>query len=440
MIETTLRQLSGFKGISIDSRTIEQGNIFVAIKGPRFNGHQFIEAAIMQGAVAIVAEESHPTSVPLFLVENTRLALAQIAGNWRKKFNIPMVALTGSCGKTTVKEMIAAIFGLSGQVLATEGNLNNEIGVPLTLCKLGAHHKMAVLELGATKKGDVAYLTQFVQPTIALITNVTAAHLTGFGSLEGIAVAKGEIYHQLNEAGVALVNQDDVFAPYWCSINHAFNHKRRVITFGLTSHAEVTAEHLEMQGGGYYAFQLKTAQGQETIQLSLPGRHHVQNALAAAAVGVACGISLSDIAVGLQQVKPVKGRLYVQKTESGAILVDDTYNANLASVRAAIAFLGSHPGVKILVLGDLAELGDRAQAIHTKLGQEAKTAGISHVYTIGAWSRLASEAFGDGAHFTELGALIERLQKHLKPGTTVLVKGSRVSAMERVVQALCCFG
>lgn len=452
MIKTTLRQLKAilqpelvmggdfdelsFSGISIDSRTIKQGNLFIALKGSRLNGHQFIESAILQGAMAIVTEEPHTASVPVFLVKDARLALANIAGDWRKKFNIPIIALTGSCGKTTVKEMIAAILGPSGPVLATEGNLNNEIGVPLTLCKLNAHHKRAVFELGATKKGDIAYLTQFVQPTSALITHVTAAHVTGFGSLEGIAAAKSEIYYQLGEAGVAIVNQDDPFAAYWYSVNRAFSHKRRIITFGVSRDAEIIATHVEMRAAGCYAFLLRTPQGQAAIQLSLPGQHQVQNALAAAAVGVACDISLPDIAEGLRQVKPIPGRLTVQYTKSGVTLVDDTYNANLGSVRAAIAFLKSQPGVKILVLGDLAELGEMAQEIHTQLGEEAKTAGISHVYTLGILSRFASEAFGNGVHCTELEALIGHLKKHLKTGTTILVKGSRVSAMERVIQML----
>ncbi len=428
-----------FLGVSTDTRSLRKDNLFVALQGPHHDGHNFIEQAHKAGAAAALVNRRTETSLASLVVSHTRLSLGKLASDWRRRFHIPLVAVTGSNGKTTVKEMTAAILNRRGATLVTLGNLNNDIGVPLTLLRLGAMHRYAVIEMGANHAGEIAYLTQLARPTVALITNAGPAHLEGFGSIEGVAHAKGEIYSGLDEHGVAIINHDDLYSSLWRTLAR----NRRVLTFGLKPGADVTGEFVTLDGAA--RLRLHTPQGSIALQLKLPGRHNVLNALAAAAAALAAGASLEDVRAGLESMSPVHGRLESKPGVHGAHIIDDTYNANPSSLKAALDFVADLPAPRWLVLGDMAELGQEGAAHHAQAGREARARGIERLFAIGELSRFAVQSFGAGAdHFTDQQRLADVVHMELAalntaPGptqVTVLVKGSRASGMEHVVAAL----
>ena len=420
-----------FTGVSTDTRTLAPGALFVALTGPHFDGHAFVAAAAGKGAVGALVARPVDTEVPTVQVADTRLALGRLAAHWRQQFDIPVIAVTGSNGKTTVKNMIAAIMSETGPGLATQGNLNNDIGVPLTLLRLRAGDRYAVIEMGMNRPGEIDYLTRLTHPTIALINNAAAAHLAGLGSVEAVARAKGEIYAGLGDDGIAIVNADDDYAGLW----RALAGRRRIMTFGLDRPADVTAEYTLAADGS--TIHLQTPQGGISMRLSLLGRHNVMNALAAGSAALAAGASLADIQAGLEKLKAVSGRLEVKAGANGARVLDDTYNANPGSLAAGVEVLKSSAGERVLVLGDMGELGESAADIHRRVGALAARLGIERLYAVGELTREAVAAFGTKArHFDSQEALIDDLRRSMHADMTVLVKGSRSSRMERVVAGI----
>lgn len=418
--------------VAIDSRQLSPGGLFVALRGANHDGHDFIAQARQQGAAAALVSRPVAVDLPQLRVADTRLALGWLGAAWRQRFTRPLVALTGSNGKTTVKEMIAAILHCRGRVLATAGNLNNDLGVPLTLLRLG-DEDYAVIEMGANHIGEIAYLTGLARPDVALINNAGPAHLEGFGSLDGVARGKGEIYGGLEPDGVAIINRDDAYADYWSGLVDA----RRVIDFGLERPAQVSGQILE---GSRNLFRLNACGQQIDIELPLPGEHNVRNALAAAAASLAADAGLEDIKQGLESMHAVAGRLQRLPGADGFTLIHDAYNANPASLAAALSTLGIETGVHWLVLGDMAELGPNAAELHEQAGRQARLAGFQRCFALGEHSRLAVRSFGPGGmHYDSAEALIQVLRESLAASTekpTVLVKGSRSMRMERIVQAL----
>jgi len=369
------------------------------------------------------------------VVKDTRLALGDLAAYWRAKFEIPVVAITGSNGKTTVKEMLAAILkvaaGNDESVLATQGNLNNDIGLPMTMLNLDKQHRYAVLEMGMNHTGELSYLTGLAKPSIALVNNAGTAHIGELGSLEAIANAKGEIFEGLVDGGTAVINADDVFAGLWKSL--ASNHHQ--VTFGLKAKADVTARYELHEASS--AVELITPKGTANFSLPAPGVHNVSNALAAASAALALNVSLEKIATGLSQFAGVKGRLQVKEGFAGAKVIDDTYNANPMSMKAAIDVLKASAGERVFVMGDMAELGADAASMHAEIGAYAKTAGIEKFFALGALTKNAVIAFGENAaHFETLDTLVESLKSMMNAQATLLVKGSRSMRMERVVDAI----
>lgn len=436
-MNTTMRgHDTKIRSVGTDSRSIVKGQLFVGIKGESFDGSAFAMEAIKQGAVAAIVTKNNTEATPAILVEDTRLALGDLAHYWRKKFDLPLVAVTGSSGKTTVKEMITAIINAAnGKVLATRGNLNNDIGMPLTLLNMNKNHTHAVIEMGMNHEGEIRYLTKLAMPMVALVNNAGTAHIGELGSREAIARAKGEIFEGLADEGIAVINADDDFADYWKSLNKA----RKVITFGLRNQADVSAIY-QLQGD-CSKINLKTPNGEAQFKLHVLGFHNIQNALAASAVSVALGISAADIAKGLAQFSSVKGRLNWFEGINGAAVIDDTYNANPDSMKAAIDVLSSQKSTRLFVMGDMGELGRDAQQMHREIGAYAKEKGIQQFFSFGELSRLASEEFsqgldGNAQHFHTLEGLLEALREHMKNGVIVLVKGSRFMKMERVVNAI----
>ncbi|WP_103920490.1 UDP-N-acetylmuramoyl-tripeptide--D-alanyl-D-alanine ligase, partial [Candidatus Venteria ishoeyi] len=447
MIEASLAQISRallplkisgaddtrFQGCSIDSRSLQAGSLYLALRGERFDGHDFCATAVEQGAVALLVEQRQALNVAQILVQDSHRALAELAAWWRKQNPARIIAITGSNGKTSVKEMTTAILRQSTSqpdtMLATQGNLNNEIGVPLTLLNLNAHHRFAVIEMGANNPGEIARLSHWAQPQIALITQCAPAHLEGFGSIEGVARAKGEIYQALNAQGMAIINQDDQYADYWSGLTEA-----RHLSFGLTDKADIFASDIRLNSESSF-FHLHTPVGDCEIQLPLPGQHNIYNALAASACCLSCGLSLNSIQAGLSQLQAVAGRLQAQAGLRNSRIFDDSYNANPGSLKAGLNVLANCPTPRWLVLGDMLELGEQAQELHAQVGQLAKQAGIERVLTLGELSLAATENFGSNAqHFSDKTALIAHLQQTLPENCQVLIKGSRGSAMEQVVR------
>ncbi len=426
-------------GVSSDSRDLKPGDLFVALHGPRFDGHDFLEQAARAGAAGALVDRRTSEALPCLGVEDTRLGLGRLGSLWRQAADARVVAVTGSNGKTTVKEMLAAILARVGDTLATRGNLNNDIGLPLTLCRL-QEERFAVVELGANHPGEIGYLSRIARPQVAVINNAGRAHLEGFGTLEGVARAKGEIVEGLAADGVLVFNADDPHAPVWREMAG----ERRQVTFGVAQPAEVSspAGSLELTWGeeGFRSrFEVRIG-GEEafTVTLALTGAHNRMNALAAIAAAHALGVPRQAMVEGLASLEPVAGRLAPRQGSGGVRVVDDSYNANPDSVRMAVAVLGSAPGRKLLVLGDLGELGAEAEALHRELGHHIRAQGVDLLFTCGALSRATAESFGVGArHFHSREALVEHLLSLLQPGDTVLVKGSRAAAMEQVVEALC---
>jgi UDP-N-acetylmuramoyl-tripeptide--D-alanyl-D-alanine ligase len=427
-----------FQAVTTDSRKLQPGDLFVALKGERFDGHDFVADCLQRGAAAVMVCQSSASASrsPALLVEDTRLALGELAAYWRSKFHIPLAAITGSNGKTTVKEMLAAMLreaaGDDG-VLATEGNLNNDIGLPLTLFKLKPRHRYAVAEMGMNHPGEISTLTRIARPTVALVNNAGAAHLEGLGSIEAVARAKGEIFEGLSADGVAVINADDAFAPLWRQLAAP----RRILTFGLEQPSEVSAGYRLQTDGSQLVISTPQGRGRIEVRLAVPGLHNVRNALAATAAALAMGLEPAVIAAGLQRFGGVKGRLQHKPGKGGAVIIDDTYNANPASMRAAIGVLEAMPGRRLFVMGDMGELGADAAAMHSEIGVLAKRSGIDGLYAMGEMTAGTVQAFGAGArHFDTPEALAAALQPELKAGVTLLVKGSRFMRMERVVELL----
>ncbi|ASJ75891.1 UDP-N-acetylmuramoyl-tripeptide--D-alanyl-D-alanine ligase [Granulosicoccus antarcticus] len=419
-----------FTGVSIDTRTLKAGDLYIAIQGTRFNGHEFISAAIKAGAAAVLVHEDVQTSVPQLRVVNTQVALGQLARYWAQAFEIPLVAVTGSNGKTTVKEIIATILRQIGPVLATHGNLNNEIGVPLTLLEMREEHDYAVIEMGANHAGEIARLVNIAQPDVAVITKIGEAHLEGFGSIEGIANAKSEIYAGLSEHGYAVINADDQFAD---QMFKAASHCH-VRDFGQNPGADV-------QGVPGAGLKIKTMGQVIAPHFQLSGEHNQMNALAAVAAVQCLDVQMDSIILGLENVRAVPGRLEKKPGLNGAKLIDDSYNANPDSARQAVDVLARYEGTRHLVLGDMAELGVDAEALHTKLGEYARQCGVDELWTVGPLSSFAQKAFNDKSaaevhHFTDQEELIAAIKDQMTADMTVLVKGSRSARMERVVKAL----
>jgi UDP-N-acetylmuramoyl-tripeptide--D-alanyl-D-alanine ligase len=426
-----------FTSVGTDSRHVTPGELFIALRGPHFDAHQHIAAAQAAGAVAAMADVQgaplSPVSMPLITVNDTRQGLTQLAQAWRSRFTMPLVALTGSSGKTTVKEMLAAILqGVApAAVLATRGNLNNEIGVPLTLLELRAEHRYAVIELGMNHAGEISRLTQLAQPDVALINNAGRAHIEYLGSTDAIASAKGEILEGLASNGVAVLNADDAYAPLWYKLCN----KNKYLRFGLDLPADIGARY-ELHAM-HSVIHFNTPAGTVSATLHAPGLHNVRNALAACAAAIALDVPLAAIAAGIEKYAGVKGRLQKKSAPAGATLIDDSYNANPESMRAAIDVLARAPGRRVLILGDMGELGERAAVCHTEVGAYAREAGIETLYALGDMSAHAVAAFGAGArHFVAIDALIAQVQTALAPDVTLLVKGSRFMQMERVADAL----
>ncbi len=428
---------ASFDGVTTDSRQVSHGDLFVALKGDRFDGHEFVDQALDLGAVAAMVSEPERVKdahAPLIIVDDTRIGLGQLAARWRARFRIELAAITGSNGKTTVKEMVASCLRAGAgdnAVLATAGNLNNDIGVPLMLLRLRSHHRYAVIEMGMNHRGEIAYLTRLAAPSLALVNNAGTAHIGELGSREAIAQAKGEIYQGLGDAGVAVINADDAFAGYWRSLNAG----RRVVDFGLEQRALVRGQ---WQAGAHGSeLPGRAPDASYAVRLQVPGVHNARNALAACAVGHALRIAPQAMARGLAEFEGAKGRLQRKPCRGGGVLIDDTYNANPDSTRAAIAVLAAASGTRVLVLGDMGELGAEASGLHEAVGKAAKEAGIDALLTLGELSAAATAAFGPGArHFADFDRLSEALEAMLGPGVTMLVKGSRFMRMERVVWRL----
>lgn len=425
-------------GVSTDTRTLSEGDLFIALTGPNFNGHTFLLQAIEKGASAIIASEPVEASVPVIYVEDTRRALGALGSAVKQSVDVKTVAITGSSGKTTVKEMTSAILSRRGNVLATAGNFNNDIGVPLTLLRLEEQHDFAVMELGANHLGEIAYTTDLVKPDVATVVNAAASHLEGFGSLLGVARAKSEIFKGLDQNGVALVNADSQFSEFWLGkLKH-----QKTLTFSpdQKNDADFTAEDIILGLDGCAEFQMLTPQGRVSIQLTVPGIHNVGNALVAAALSIQVGASLDDVRDGLREMSQVKGRLNVKQLSGQVRLLDDTYNANVASVNAAIDTLSSFSGMKVLVLGDMAELGEKARYYHEQVGEYARQKGIDHLYSLGVLSQHASSVYQElGQHFTDAQSLVASLEAlfvNEQRDISILVKGSRSSKMENVVEAI----
>lgn len=421
-----------FERVSTDTRTISQGDLFVALRGEHFDGHDYVLQAQQSGASAAMVSEQLKVMLPMLRVDDTRLGLGQLSSLWRGRFDIPFAAITGSNGKTTVKEMLSSIMSQQGKVLFTQGNLNNDIGVPLTLLRLQDFHDYAVIEMGANHQNEILYLTDLVRPNVAVITNAAAAHLEGFGSLDGVAHAKGEIFTGLNMNGTAVINADDVYAPLWKSLVG----KRKLLSFGLDSQADITAQWNETMAGTQLMISLPDAKT-VSLTLALPGRHNVMNALAATAAAVAMGASEAAIKTGLEAMVPVNGRLQKLKGQAGMVILNDTYNANPASFAAAIDVLISMSGHSWLVLGDMGELGTDSQQLHVEMGRMAREKGVQCLYATGALSQHAVKGFGENGYwFENKDELTSQLSSDWQGEGAVLVKGSRLMHMEEVVSGL----
>lgn len=426
----------GFSGVSSDSRKIQPGELFVALRGERFDGHDFVRDVVKAGAAVAMVDDAWVAAndvgdLPLLIVADTRKGFGLLAAAWRARFAIPVIGVVGSNGKTTVKEMIAAILaaehGAEGR-LATTGNLNNDIGVPIMLLRLNAQHRAAVIEIGMNHPGETAELAAWAKPTVGLINNAQREHQEFMKTVAAVAEEHAALIAALPADGSAVLNADDEFFPAWANCAAG----RKTISFGLEDKAEVSASHIENGG-----FRLHTPQGEADVMLAAIGMHNVRNALAAAAAALAAGCSLNAVAQGLAAFRPVKGRLQTHVGPNGSTVIDDSYNANPDSVRAAIDVLATVPGRRILVLGDMGEVGEQGGQFHDEIGGYAKSQGIDMLLALGDISVAATHNFGPGAaHFGDVGALVAALKPLLDNHTTVLVKGSRFMRMERVIEAV----
>ena len=426
-----------FTGVSTDTRSLKANDLFIALQGPSFDGHEFIEQAQLLGATGFVVSKDGCEHVPHVRVEDSRKALGAFAASWRRRFTIPLAAITGSNGKTSTKEMLAAIMRVKHDTLATSGNMNNDIGVPLTLLKLKCSHQAAVIEVGTNGPGEIPYLTSLVTPTVGVITNAHSAHLAGLGSLEGIAEEKGALLAGLAPDATAVLNADDRFAAYWQERAGSDT----VLTFGEHADADFRFEELEQSVDGVSAqlsFTLNTPAGSRRMMVPMAGRHNVINATAAAAAAYAMGAGLDEIEKGLAVANGIAGRMQMHTASCGARIIDDSYNSNPASARAAIRFLAEQKEPGWLVLGDMGELGSNAPDMHASIGKIARELGVERLYAVGPHSRAAVAAFGEDARwFESLDELEDVLSKELSNGINVLIKASRAMRLERLTEALC---
>jgi UDP-N-acetylmuramoyl-tripeptide--D-alanyl-D-alanine ligase len=418
--------------VTIDTRKVQAGDLFVAIKGERVDGHDFLADAMARGAAAALVTRKVDSPLPQVVVDDTALALGDLASAMRAQSNVRVIGITGSNGKTTVKTLTASILSRHGRTHVNAGNYNNELGLPLTLLAMPQDTEFAVLEMGAGKPGDIAYLAAIARPDISLVNTIAPAHLERMGSVEGVAETKGALYQALPVDGVAIINADDAFASFFAGLAGS----RRQLRFGLTHKADIGADIVDQRVDGSH-FVLSTPVGDADVHLPLAGRHNIANALAAASIALALDVPLDTIVEGLEQVPGVAGRLQLERMPAGWTLIDDSYNANPGSVGAAIDTLALADGERWLVLGDMAELGDNAMALHAGIGERARQQGIDRMFAVGPLSAAAIKAFGErGEHYADKAALTAALKQQLHSGVTCLIKGSRSAGMDQVVAAL----
>ncbi|WP_298600673.1 UDP-N-acetylmuramoyl-tripeptide--D-alanyl-D-alanine ligase [uncultured Limnohabitans sp.] len=456
-LDLALSWLSQARGVNIqsvtadrvhtDSRSLQAGDLFVALRGERFDGNEFIAQAKAQGAVAVVCEASGEAQamahdLPALVVPDARIALGELAAGWRAQFDLPVIAVTGSNGKTTVTQMIASILRAHAgkDALSTQGNLNNDIGVPLTLFNLRAHHRIAVVELGMNHPGEIAYLSKLAQPNVALVNNAQREHQEFMGTVEAVAHENGAVLQALPLEGVAVFPSDDVYTPIWQALS---GHRvQRCFAMASANEADVRATVVVWQSGAWQ-FTLKTPEGTAPVRLHIAGRHNVKNALAASACALAAGVPLAVVAQGLLAFEPVKGRSRALVLHSGGAditLIDDTYNANPDSVRAAIDVLAELPAPRLLVLGDMGEVGNQGPEFHAEVGAYAAERGIESLFTLGDLCVHSAQAFAAARHFPDMANLLAAVTAQVGEFQSVVVKGSRFMKMERVVEALLSIG
>ncbi|NNC67485.1 MAG: UDP-N-acetylmuramoyl-tripeptide--D-alanyl-D-alanine ligase [Gammaproteobacteria bacterium] len=430
--EITKGQLYGddvsVDGLSTDTRNMQADVLFIALVGDSYDPHEMIEAGKASKAAAVLVQQKVNTTIPQVVVKDTYKALQQLAAAWRKRFNLPVIGVTGSNGKTSVKELIKQILSTQGNVLATVGNLNNHIGVPLTLSNLNESHRFAVIEMGANHAGEIAALAKIAEPNIGVITNIGPAHLEGFGSIEGVVHAKAELYQNLSANGVAVINADEHYREEL----EKFIGDRMQISFGIEKHADVSGKQISSD-----QVEIITPIGEIRVKPQVPGMHALLNILAATAVGLALGLDLEDIKTGIEKTIAVPGRLVMVEGLAGASVLDDSYNANPASLAAALDVQAQEPGEHWLVLGDMGELGDEGVFMHKKAAEVAKEFGVTRLFAYGELTKHSVEEFGTGAaHFNNHSKLIEKLQEELSAGVCVLVKGSRAMQLEKIVAGI----
>ncbi len=416
------------ESIGTDSRAIERGALFVALQGERYDGHDYVEQAHGAGAVAVMSCRQSAVGLPRIEVADTLSALAQLARQWRRRLQLSVIALTGSNGKTTTKNMLFSIMRRCRKTAATEGNLNNHIGVPLTVLRFRDAHRCAVVEMGANHGGEIRALCEIAKPDIGMVLNASAAHIEGFGNLDGVAAAKGEMYEALPDDGIGIVNCDDPYCEYWKKRCRC----ERILQFGFSAAADVTARPLDDA-----RIMLRIAGDEKPCGLRLAGEHNIKNALAAACAAHAAGADMDTIIAGLEAVAPLPGRLNFVRGMGGLSLIDDSYNANPSSLRAALDVLSQSPKRRWLALGDMAELGAESEASHIGAAADAKSAAVECLLTVGRETRASADAFGSGAiHFESLDAMIQYVQSEASPDICLLVKGSRAAGMDKLVRAL----
>jgi UDP-N-acetylmuramoyl-tripeptide--D-alanyl-D-alanine ligase len=432
---------ASFGRVASDSRSIAAGDLFVALRGERYDAHDFVADVAGRGAAGALVNRLVSVHIAQVVVPEVLGGLTEFARAWRRDFAGTVVGITGSNGKTTVKEMTGAILAQRGACLVTQGNLNNHIGVPLTVARLTPEHRYGVIEMGANHPGEIAHLASIAAPDVGLVINAGPAHLEGFGGIEGVARAKGEMFEALSADGTAVINADDRFADLWRGLARRAG---RQVLFGMRATADFRATDVQtrLAGEGFVTqFELECPLGRRSIALNLGGEHNVMNALAAAAAAHAAGARLDDIERGLAAMQPVSGRMQLKPALGGARLIDDSYNANPGSVLAGLRSLAAIPGERWLVLGEMAELGAQSAGLHSDIGLVARESGVARLLAVGPETRHAVEAFGPGASwFANVDELVAAAGPALHPGVTVLIKGSRVNRLERVAAALAAAG
>lgn len=426
---------ASFNGVSIDSRTIQAGELFIAISGDNFNGNDFINVAAEKHAAAAISTEKVDSALPILQVEDSRTALGKLGAFNRGLSEAKVIALTGSQGKTTVKEMTASILACCGEVLKTFGNLNNDFGAPLTLLKLEAKHEFAVIELGANAPGEIAYSSTLTKPHIAHITNIAPTHLEGFGDLDGVARAKGEIWESLAEDGIAVLNIDDAYGSQWMEKLKS----RNFVSISALGKANADYKVVDMKfdDAMHSTFSMSTPQGSLEVSLPLPGQHNIANAIAAAALSMQAGADLKSVKQGLESMQALNGRMNTMPGLNNSILIDDSYNASPSSFQAAIDVLVQHEGSTIVAMGEMGELGNDAKQAHFDIGVYAKDKGVDYLFGVGALSESALSGFaGEGKISSDLDDLAQQLMPMLNQQVKVLIKGSHSAGMDKLVQLL----